>query len=399
MKNDSRNNVYLKKNNLREILRILKIFPDITKNEIAGKIAMTSVSAHNLINELVEVGICKSSGMVPSCGRKAVKYRLNKDYGCIIGINVFRTRVHFTAFDLDDNMLAEKYESCVINDKEATIDLILSGISELMRMLRPLDIECLCIGIGIVGRANKDGRIVLMPDAHIWCGCPLKEIIEKHFHVSVYVDNDNNANMLSSKWMNVINGKTNAAFVSITEGVGMGIIISNDIYRGAKDNGSEIGHTIINIDGKMCRCGNNGCLQAYISDQAIFHNLANLLDTKYPGLKTESLATVAEYAKKNNCHDLYAVFYHAAGYISIALQNIIKIYDPSIIIINNNWLKYVEDIFYDIKMKVFKYCNINDAESTEIIIDIDKKIIDIAPALMAFDHYVSDFNIKECTIL
>ena len=257
--------------------------------------------------------------------------------------------------------------------------------------------RCLCAGISIPGRANREGRIVLMPDADIWCGCPLKEIFEEKTNITAYVDNDNNANMLASRWMNLINGTANAVFISTTEGVGIGAMISHSLFRGAKDNGPEIGHTIVSAGGRACKCGNHGCLQAYISDQAIYEDISFLLKMKYPVLLENSanLAAIAEYARKNRCNDLYASFYSVAEYISIALQNIIKTYDPAMILINSTWLRVLPEVFDHIKLRVYEYCGLNEHDDFEITTNIEQRIVDMAPSLMAFDNYLSCFEIQK----
>ena len=226
MKNNTRNIVDLKQGNIREIIRILKTSPDITRNEIAEKMAMTMASAHNFISELLEKKICVSSGTVSplSNGRRAMKYRMNKNYGYITGITLARTSINFTAYDLGNGLLAENTHACDIHDMETTADKLLSGVTEFMSEKKLNNKNCLCMGITIPGRADKNGRIALLPDAGVWSGYPLKDIFEQKFNMPVYVDNDNNAYMLAAKWLGATSGEEKAVFFSMTEGVGMSVI-------------------------------------------------------------------------------------------------------------------------------------------------------------------------------
>ena len=161
-----RNNVDLKQNNIREIIRLLKLYPDITKNDIAEKMSMTVASAHNFISELLEKGICISTGTVfaSSGRRKSVQYRLNKDYGYIIGITLSRVSIHFTAHNLVNSLLAEKTHTCDIHDMDSTTEKLLSGVSEFMSEKKLRNKNCLCMGITIPGRTDKGRRIALLPD-------------------------------------------------------------------------------------------------------------------------------------------------------------------------------------------------------------------------------------------
>lgn len=398
MKKDTRNITDLKQNNLRDIIKIVKIYPNITKTAISKKIGMTSVSAHNFISILIEKGLCVSSGKASSetSGRKAVQYRMNKNYGYIVGAELSRTAIHFTAYDMANNLLAELHKSCDIRDKTATLDKLYAGVEGLLSERVLIGRRHLCTGITIPGRANREGCIVLLPDADIWSGCPLKALFEEHFGVTSYVENDNNANILASKWLGMINDETNAVFLTVAEGVGIGIITSRELFRGTHDKGTEIGHTIVNMDGRLCSCGNKGCLQAYVSDQAIYTDISYLLASKYSGFAEQSpnIAQIAVYAKKNKCNDLYAAFYAASDYITAALHNIIKIYDPSVIMINSNWLKILPDIFDNIKLRVYASCGIKDSDNVKFILDFDRNIMDLAPSLMAFDNFISTLEIK-----
>jgi len=401
MKNNTRNIVDLKQGNIREIIRILKTSPNSTKTGIADKMSMTIASAHNFISELLKNGICVSSGIASSVtnGRRAVKYRLNKDYGYIIGVTLARTSIHFAAYDLGNDLLAEKTCVCDIHDKESTTNMLLSGVEELTTEKTFNNKKCLCMGITIPGRADKDGRIVLLPDADIWRGFPLKQIFEQRFNIPAYVDNDNNAYILAAKWLGLVNGEINTVFFSMTEGVGMSVMNSQELFRGAQNSGSEIGHTIADINGRQCSCGNKGCFEAYISEQAVHDSMASLLELKYKAFlerfpANPSVAKIAAYAKKNKCYDLYVAFSRVSEYIIIALQNIIRIFDPATIIINCEWLKFLPEIFDDVKLRVYSYCNIKDNNSIEFIFDIDEKIIKTAPAMMAFDNYLSNFEMN-----
>ena len=80
----------------------------------------------------------------------------------------------------------------------------------------------------------------------------------------IYMENDANAGAIAEKWWGIGRGYDSLAYVKIGTGVGSGLVINNEIYRGYSGSAGEIGHTTIETNGRLCRCGNHGCLESYV---------------------------------------------------------------------------------------------------------------------------------------
>ena len=96
--------------------------------------------------------------------------------------------------------------------------------------------------------------------------------LESYFDVPVYLENEANLSVIGEKTFQY--DYKNIANISIHSGIGLGIIINDELYTGYNGRAGEFGHTIVEIGGRTCPCGNNGCLEQYVSEQALMKELA-----------------------------------------------------------------------------------------------------------------------------
>ncbi|MDZ7824614.1 MAG: ROK family protein [Ahrensia sp.] len=91
----------------------------------------------------------------------------------------------------------------------------------------------------------------------------------KKLGAPTYIDNDANLVTLAEQWFGKGRDVSDFAVVTIEGGIGMGVVLNHKIYRGAHGFGMEFGHTKMQLDGALCRCGQRGCLEAYVADYAL----------------------------------------------------------------------------------------------------------------------------------
>jgi len=139
----------------------------------------------------------------------------------------------------------------------------------------------------------------------------------------VLIDNDTNMVTLAELWFGAGRGRQSFAVVTIEYGVGMGLVLDNRLYRGSGGLGLELGHTKVQLDGALCRCGKRGCLEAYLADYALVREARVAL-----GMHSESfgpidimLETLYEQAKAGN-QNARTIFHRAGRYLAVALSNL-----------------------------------------------------------------------------
>ena len=125
------------------------------------------------------------------------------------------------------------------------------------------------VGVGAPGPLDTKRGIVLLTPNLGWVNFPLRQIIHDRLGLPATLDNDANCAVLGEWWVGAARGARNAIGITIGTGIGGGLILDGRLYHGASDVAGEIGHTTIDTEGRRCKCGNYGCLEAYASGPAI----------------------------------------------------------------------------------------------------------------------------------
>jgi predicted NBD/HSP70 family sugar kinase len=162
-----------------------------------------------------------------------------------------------------------------------------------------------------------------------------------HLGLPVHIDNDANLVALAELWFGAGRSISDFAVVTIEHGVGMGLVLGHRIYRGTQRLGMELGHTKVQLDGALCRCGQRGCLEAYIADYALAREATTALNWGHKegqsiGILLESLY---DHAKAGNS-TAKSIFRRAGRYLAVGLSNVINLFDPALIILSGERMRY-----------------------------------------------------------
>ena len=121
------------------------------------------------------------------------------------------------------------------------------------------------VGIGAPGPLDTRAGIVLLTPNLGWVNMPLRDRMMKGLKLPTALDNDANCAVLGEWWQGAARGARHAIGMTIGTGIGGGIILDGKLYHGASDIAGEVGHMTIDANGRRCKCGNYGCLEAYAS--------------------------------------------------------------------------------------------------------------------------------------
>ncbi len=197
------------------------------------------------------------------------------------------------------------------------------------------------VGIGIPGIVDQtSGRISwcsLLKDTNVDLGAAFSE----KFDAPLFLDNDTNMLTLSELWFGVGRDKTDFAVVTIENGVGMALVLNNRLYRGSHGVGLELGHTKVQLDGALCRCGQRGCLEAYLGDYALTREAATALDNAESNPKNHEELLDLLFEKAKAGHSAAETIFRRAGrFLSVGLSNVVQLFDPPLIILSGERMRY-----------------------------------------------------------
>ena len=240
-------------------------------------------------------------------------------------------------------------------------ELVALGRSTLATLEREVpDAHVLGVGAGAPGPLDmREGVVLLTPNLG-WTDMPLRARLASGLNLPASLDNDANCAVLGECWVGAAQHAHYAIGVTIGTGIGGGIVIDGELYHGAAGCAGEIGHMTIDIDGRLCGCGNYGCLEAYASGSAIARraieqvgvDTESVLLTMAGGDRSRITAqTVYEAARSGDTVALDVVR-DTAHYLGAGLANLINIFSPDTVVIVGGVTRAGESLFEPLRREV-----------------------------------------------
>ena len=327
----------------------------VSKSDIADYCGITYVTAHSIVQELVQKGACLENGSAHSGGRKKALYSINNSFCYILGLELYMYHIYISIHDFGLNLVYEEKKPCDPTDVNRTILLIIKCLEEAIDASNVPRDFFLGIGIAFPGRIDQTaGRIVNIPKLVGWNNVYIEKIISKKMGLPVFIENDINVRLLAQKWDIGAENATDMILMTITEGIGAGVISGGRLLQGAHSYVTEIGHTTLQYDGRLCGCGSRGCIETFISNQAIIEKTLSLIGSHSDA--ELHIQDIIEAAKGPDGGRFYEVFLETSKFIGLTIEHLIKIYDPAVILIENDWLGEFPEIFELMTENLFEKC-------------------------------------------
>lgn len=204
------------------------------------------------------------------------------------------------------------------------------------------------IGVGVAGMVDHGSGVIAWSPRISGRDYPLKAAMQQRFGCPVHVDNDTNMLTLAELWFGAGRAMQDFVVVTIEHGVGMGMVLDNRLFRGTRGMGLELGHTKVQFDGALCRCGQRGCLEAYVADYALVREAATVLNRTDTADPRALLAQLYDEATRGNAA-ARAIFDRASRYLAMGLANVMQLLDPELVIISGERMRY--DYLYSAEMQ------------------------------------------------
>jgi len=183
-----------------------------------------------------------------------------------IGIDVGGTKVEALLVEVgeDARVVGQERVETPAMDGEAILAAMVGAVAALRRQGSAVD----AVGVGAAGMVSTDGVIRFAPNV-AWTDYPLAPLLAERVELPVVVDNDANAAAWGEYRFGAGRGATGLLMVTVGTGIGGGIVIDGELFRGAHGLGAEIGHVIVDPQGPRCGCGNVGCWEQVASGRAL----------------------------------------------------------------------------------------------------------------------------------
>ena len=261
-----------------------------------------------------------------------------------IGLDIGGTGIQIGAVDENNKIIAQdSIPTRTDISFEEQVNRMVEGIR---RILNPsvhpeLTLEhVVSIGAGIPGIADDNGTVIDCTNLG-WKYTPLRQEFQKRIDKPFFVDNDANVAALAESVAGKSAGTSSSVFITLGTGIGAGIILNGKIWKGFHGVGGEFGHTILEVDGVPCSCGNRGCVEQYCSATAIIRMAREAVAVHPDSLILEMAqgdparinAKIVIDAAREADPIAEKVFRRYITYLSMSVANLVNFMDPEIILL------------------------------------------------------------------
>jgi predicted NBD/HSP70 family sugar kinase len=310
----------LRRHNRGIVLNLLREGEPLSRTELAQLTGLAPSVLTRLVRDLLAEGVVREVGKGRSQGgRRPTLLSLDPGYAYAIGIKVERGRLLGARVDLAGDIRAR---ASLPFDPAAGPEALYQGAARLADELSAGRI--LGLGIGISGFVDAGRSVDLFSPILGWRDVPLADPLSRALGIPVYVENDVNSLTLAERRYGA--GRDFSDFICITvgEGIGSGIVLRGELYRGAFGGAGELGHMTIDPEGPRCRCGARGCLETLASDQFLRQRAREL---GFPGIG--ELATAA----REGDEEARSVYRDMGRALGIGAKNLVNLLNPQAILL------------------------------------------------------------------
>ncbi|MFK0198701.1 ROK family transcriptional regulator [Streptomyces lavendulae] len=335
--------------NLERVVRAVRLAGSLTQAEIARTTGLSAATVSNIVRELKEGGTVEVTD-TSAGGRRARSVSLSGDAGIVIGVDFGHTHLRVAVGNLAHQVLAEETEPLDVDASwvdgfdraEALVGRLIEGVG----VGRD---KVIGVGLGVPGPIDVEsgtlGSTAILPG---WAGINPRKELSQRLGVPVYVDNDANLGALGELVWGSGRGVKDLAYIKVASGVGAGLVINGQIYRGPGGTAGEIGHITLDESGPVCRCGNRGCLETFAAARYV---LPLLQGSHGPELTMERVVELAREGDPG-CR---RVISDVGRHVGSGVASLCNLLNPSRVVLGGSLAEAGELVLAPIRESVGRY--------------------------------------------
>lgn len=351
----------IKELNRALLMRLVRENGPISRASLARKTGLSGPAVLNIVEGLVNERLLFEVGKgVSNGGRKPNLLDINPESVFAIGLEITPNSIRAGIVNLDlEIVVNRKKEIQPDSDYIFILDEATSIIKKVIKEAKLNNTSILGIGVshpGIMG--TESGKVLLATNLKSWKDVPLVKDLERRLKMPVVIEVDSRVLALAEMWKGLAKNIKNFLIVEIETGLGTGLVINQQIYRGTTGIAGELGHMVIDDKGEKCACGKRGCIETFVAFPAILKELQKkpskrLLDLSKDDIKKLTIENVITASKEGDIYTLN-VIKKSAEVLGKALGNLMNFIDVEAVFINSS-LTAIDDYIAIIQEELNKY--------------------------------------------
>jgi N-acetylglucosamine repressor len=313
-----------------------------SRAEVVRTTGLSPATVSLIVSELIESGlVIEVGGGKSSGGRPPLVLRLDDERNYAVGVKLMRHVISVAVTDVRAEVVYSEVVGLPSAEREPGPVLdALCGVVEEATNKAGVGLDLVVgVGVGLAGLVDAETGVCRYSPSFGWSNVPVAAPIAERLGRPVLVDNDVNTLTVAEQWFGRGHGVDDFVVVTVGEGVGAGVVVDGQLYRGAKGAAGEIGHMRVEGGHLPCRCGSSGCLEAVSSDGAVRRYLAEALArgerSVIPSDSTSSvtIAAVREAAEQGDDAATHALV-QAGHMLGVGIASLVTLLNPRLVILS-----------------------------------------------------------------
>jgi glucokinase-like ROK family protein len=270
----------VRKVNTSLVLNALRLHAPISRADLANITKLNRSTISNIVSVLIDDGlVLELNAMESKIGRPGIALSLRPEGGAVIGVEIGVGSLSVILTDFVGTILWRDWKEFPLKATQIeVISMAEESIGQAVSFAETKKLNILGIGLGVPGLVNVEkGELLFAPNLG-WRDVPLRLMLSQRFHLPVYVENEANLGALGEYYFGVGRNVENIIYLSSGVGLGGGLIINGQLFKGGRGLAGEIGHIQRDPQGEKCGCGRQGCWETQVGPRAVLQRVKRSIE-------------------------------------------------------------------------------------------------------------------------
>ncbi len=330
----------------RRLLAEIRKAGQAPRIELAGRTGISRATVTTITAELLQSGLIEEvprteDAASPSRGRPRVDLKIRGAARLVAGVKISHRTLSLVLMDFEGHEVGhlETTLARAVQSPEGLAEELARAVGDLLAQSGHAIDALSGVGLGIAGIVAAEEGFVHWSPSLDRRNVEFARVLGDRLGLPAFVDNDANLVAVAEKNFGLGQAHSDFIVVTIESGVGMGLVLGGALYRGTRGCGAEFGHTKVHLDGALCRCGQRGCLEAYVADYALLREARLLPGGESGATDAERIEALLEAARRGDA-TARSIVERAGRMFAMGLANLVNIFDPELVILAGEQMQF-----------------------------------------------------------
>ncbi len=340
----------------------------ISRAALAQLIGLSPASITNLTSDLIEEGLIRETREGESSGgRRPILLAINPDGGFVVGLKLTEEKLIGALTDLSAQVRSHRVTDLDGTHPREIVRKVSEAVDALIQAADVSRDSLRGVGLGMAGVVDAERGISRQQPFFGWRDVPLGSMLQEELQTMVHIDNDVKALTMAELLYGAGQGVSEFLTITVGRGIGLGIVVNGQLYRGSRGGGGEFGHIIVDPDGPPCSCGRTGCLEAFAAERSLIREGQKAVKSNQLP-EFQSLDQLIELGQAGD-PAAKRIFSEAGRVLGREVANLINIFNPELILVSGEGTR-IGDLIFDPMRKAIAECAMSTLrDDTEVRVD------------------------------